>query len=544
MSIDNAFLMPRPGEIQLDHYERVFPLLSGTTEERNAAILNAWDQSEEARSLDEIAARKLPPERFARGKMVPVFSEHSGQRVKRDASGKPVRDNEGNLVTEEFPWDRDRLAALAYQMNHRIRDTSSFSPITRGHTPDEEARAKGAEQPPVIGYAGKYRLGKIGNVNPRWTIFADEYHDARHAGEFQTLTRRSPEVWVNAAQPFFDPIAALGAETPRLEMGTAIPYSRSCWLSAGRDGAEVERYSMSTMTVPGPMNVQQPTFGDQSEKYEADDAGDEMSGIVEEVVNALRQLPEIQLLQQLGPMLPTLQQMALQAELPPIDEGHDEPDGDESPNALGVTPESQPSAGAPAPQPVATPPAQQPPQAGDDPDKNMMTRYMAGEINEPELRAYRDSKKQAVAPVSPNPQAAQHYQMQAEIDDRKRKLAALDREIEGKAKVSAERERYSRLSAMRDQGFEFDLAPEYQHCLDMTDAQFDRHVSQVVTKYSRTPIGGQFMPVVEDVAPQKYTKSDQDAAVKYALAEREKGRDIDFRTALKEITQSTGTPVK
>ena len=66
-TVTTTDISPLPGEIQIDHYSRVFPLLSGTTEEKNAEILAAWEDSEEAHELDEIADRKFPADKFSRG---------------------------------------------------------------------------------------------------------------------------------------------------------------------------------------------------------------------------------------------------------------------------------------------------------------------------------------------------------------------------------------------------------------------------------------------------------------------------------------------
>jgi len=392
MTTANAIPQPLPGEIQVDYYSRVFSLLDGETDEKNAAILAAWDQSEEARKLDGIAAKKFPVEKFSRGSMVPVFTEHTTVRRTVDANG--------NQIEEPVVWDRDRLAAMCYQMNHRIRDTGSFSPITEGHTPDKFARDKGCPQPAVLGYQGKFRMGLIGNIDPKWTIFCDEYRHAEDAEKFQKLTRRSPEVWTAAEKPFFDPCAALGAETPRLDMGTSLAYSREgYWQSIGDDGAEVDKYSMGVATFPGPGNVSMPEHVKVKDNYEAgqdpdgDEAGDDVNQIIEAVMNALQ--PVIEQFQILQPMIPTLQKLAVGAELPekPDNAGAAPPAGTAAPAAEGdkvaapaapvqkpAEPNPQPHVAGHQPPPVApeAKPQVQPQELADD-DKAMMVKYMAGQ---------------------------------------------------------------------------------------------------------------------------------------------------------------------
>lgn len=537
---------PLPGEIQVDYFDRVFPLLSGTTEERNDAILSAWDASEESSRLEGVAAKKLPTDRYSRFQRVPVFEEHAAQRVSRDANGKPVRDKDGNPVMEDFTWDRNRLAAMCYQMNHRILDSGSFSPIIEGHTSDQP----GAAQPAVLGYQGKFRIGKIGNINPRYAIFADEYHANEHREKFKTLTRRSPEVWVNAPKPFFDPVAALGANTPRLDMGISIPYSRgNHWTVVGDDGAEVEKYSMADGTLPAANNVAQqlPVQADRPDQYEA---GEHDDGIVNAVIDAIQQIPAFQMLQQIAPILPALQKLALQSELPEPEESS-EPPAAEQPTAPAPTPAPEQPQTAPEPVAESPPPAPAPasPAPADDPDKNMMTRYMAGEINEPEMRAYRDSKKQPAAPVAPqSPQVASQYQLRAEIADLEARKAKLLKDTEEANATAMKAARYSRLETLRAQGYEFEMADEYAHCLDLNDQQFERHCNLVVTKYGRTPIGGPSLPVMSgDPGQKKPLRSDSrehDEIIKYAKYQREKGRSIDYAKATEEYrSQSTSTVI-
>lgn len=502
MQTADAIPQPLPGEIQVDYYSRVFPLLSGDTDEKNAAILAAWDQSEEAQKLDRAAAKKFSPDKFSRASLIPVFTEHRTVRRRVDGSG--------NVIEEPVEWDREKLAAMCYQMNHRVLDTGSFSPITEGHTPDKHAREKGCPQPPVLGYQGKFRMGLIGNINPKWTIFCDEYRHAQDADKFEKLTRRSPEVWTAAENPFYDPCAALGAETPRLDMGTSLPYSQEgFWQSVGDDGAEVDKYSMGVPTFAGGGNTFVPkpisedyAAGDAPVHEDAEQDADMLQSVIEAVAQILQ--PVMETIEQLKPLIPNMQKQALQSELPP------KPNAGAAPPAAGpAAPEPEGSdvaappaapvqkAAAPNPQPSNAPPAAAPPQDLGDDDKAMMTKYMAGQCSEMDMRAHRDRKKQPAAP------APVSY-----------------------SKLSAEeqQERYERLNALRDRGYEFELQSELKLTASYSRDQFDTHCNRVVTRYSRLPIGAAPLPTLEDDPTpstcrtfESLTLKEMEPVTKYAL---------------------------
>jgi len=546
MTTEVSNLAPLAGESQVEHYQRVFPLTKGTTEERNAAVLDSWDQSEEAGELDQAANKKFPVEKFARVARVPVFTEHK---------------------TDRHSWDKDRLAALTDQMNHRILDTGSFSPLTDGHTPDAEAVQKGVPQPKVLGYQGKFRLGLIGNREPRWTVFADEYHHVGEAEKLARMTRRSPEVWVSAEKPFYDPCAALGAETPRLDMGT-ISYSHGrYWTSAGNDGAQVEKYSMTAAAFTSAMDTSVQT--DKYAEGQPEGGDDQISTLVNAVIEGLQSSPIFQGIQQLIELLPQLQDLALSQELPPDDD-------DAAPAAQAAIPAQAPPADAepvaktstdappaaeaqpdgdetPAPAPVAEqPPAAAPaPVALSDDDTAMMHKYMAKQISEADLKNYRDGK---AAKPTDTALTAEHYQLKAEMSDLQRKRDQLAAEVAEQEVKARQAQRYSRLEGLRDQGFEFELADELSLTGEFSDTQFDTHCSKVVTKYARLPVGQRHFPVMEgDALPsfagglEKVDKAVMDAATKYALAEVEKGNKVDFRKAVEHIKAQavpTSTNVK
>jgi hypothetical protein len=160
---------------------------------------------------------KFPADQFVHSPGVVVFAEH----VTQDSKGK------------EQKYDRQALQAIVDRCNYRIEDTGDYGVLVKGHNPDDPE----AEQPPVLGFAGNYRLGVIGKKKPRYAIIADEWHYKDTHEQVRKLPRRSVEIWMHQdmGERFFDPIACLGAETPRLDLGVKFAKDRA--------GHQVEKYS-------------------------------------------------------------------------------------------------------------------------------------------------------------------------------------------------------------------------------------------------------------------------------------------------------------
>jgi hypothetical protein len=288
---------------------------------------------------------------------VPVFAEHettarNGQRLK---------------------FGRNELAAIVERCNRRIRETNDYATVTIGHTSEP---GSGATPPPVIGFAGPFRLGTIGPPErQRYAILADfrVYKEDAHA--LKRYPRRSPELWLEDKyeEMFLDPIALLGAEAPRLDMGLLY--------SAARGGRLVERYAAAS---PGAMNAFVPGQVDRKSRY----AGSDVSGAntmplptdaqpagglspeaINQIIEALRQTDVWQFVEQ---------QMMAGGGQPGADAGG-------MPGAPGApAPAPAMPAPAPAPAPAAGPPA---PDAGGAPDDgggfgddSEPKKYGAGEV--------------------------------------------------------------------------------------------------------------------------------------------------------------------
>lgn len=242
---------PQPNESQADFADRCHVSMGDghSTDSKNAVCFQTWRMHKGEDALDQTAVQRFSNGDFVQVKDVPVFTEHT------------TTDRDGNMVV----YDRNALEAIADRCNERIEDTGDFSPITDGHTPDREASERGVPMPEVLGYAGPYRLGRVGNKKPRWAIFADEWWHKDDVQKLKKLRRRSPEVWLEERMEdrFFDPIAALGAETPRLDMGMTR-FART------GDGREVAKY---TAAAPSAFSV------DIKDEIEVGDGGKQDYGV-------------------------------------------------------------------------------------------------------------------------------------------------------------------------------------------------------------------------------------------------------------------------
>ena len=116
--------------------------------------------------------------------------------------------------------DERALRKICQRCNDRIRDTGDFSPIVLRHTDDE-----GERDPEVVGFAGPYRLGTVGRLEPKPAILATLRIFREDAGKVRKYPRLSVEYWASEDDPtngYFDPISLLGAETPELDLGILI----------------------------------------------------------------------------------------------------------------------------------------------------------------------------------------------------------------------------------------------------------------------------------------------------------------------------------
>ena len=186
------------------------------------------------------------------------------------------------------------LSDIVDEHNARA-DTDSYSAIASKHTmrgPVHESM-----EPRVLGFAGPYRLGMVGTVEPKFAVFADEHHLRSEEQTLARKKRRSVEVnrFKSGRRPFFDPIAALGAEAPRL----ALPVAR---YSADED-PDVERYEFSSApSALSGSNTFIPTSEPTKDRHalseqpsmNADPNTPDQDSLIRQIVQAFMSTPQMQ----------------------------------------------------------------------------------------------------------------------------------------------------------------------------------------------------------------------------------------------------------
>src|SRR5262245_30899046 len=102
---------------------------------------------------------EFPAEEFVNIPDVPVFAEHT-------ATGRDGR---------TLRYSAAELQAVAERCNRRIRETGDYAGLCIGHTPELEAVQAGtARYPDLVGFAGPFKLGLIGEgQKKRYAILAD-----------------------------------------------------------------------------------------------------------------------------------------------------------------------------------------------------------------------------------------------------------------------------------------------------------------------------------------------------------------------------------
>lgn len=488
---------PHANESQADFMARGHEALANDfpeTDQRNAVLFQKWREQHGEGDLEKKAFSRFGDDQFVHVRDVPVFSEHEYERPLRDADGQPLLGADGTPQTVHEKYDRAALQAICDRCNYRISDTGDFAALCEGHTPTKEEKAQGAKMPDVLGFQGPFRLGMIGNERPRWAIFADEHPYRDQYEKVKRLPRRSPEIWLESrmADRFMDPVAALGAETPRLDMGMRFARTGS--------GRVVEKYSAACLpgggstTLPGPVerkvekysdpNVPDPTNADSSAHSENHSmlSPEDVKQIVEAVMAT-------------EPMMWVREQMLIQQ--PPEEELPPDTSLDNS------TPSSAPAAGG-------APPAAHYPSPGD---------HSMPEPKKPEDKAAYEAASEK----------ARYAKLETEVEQLKSQIAD-----EQKARVQVER--FSKLNELR-MTFAFDLEKEVSRCQPMDADQFAKHLDCITENYQRIPVGASiYVPPLDKPQPQveQYSRETVGKAIKLADELRAKGQEVDFSKLLKE----------
>jgi len=229
-------------------------------DQRNRAVWDAWDM------MNAGTERYSAQQKFAGYRQLPTvchFTEHTI-----------------NTRSGPFVVGPGELRSICQNLNKRIREVGLYPALIDRHTSNEP----GAGEPEIVGYSGCFRIGMIGDQEQKFSIFGDEFHKPRYIGVVDQKPRRSVELmrYADSTRNFFDPIACLGAEAPRLDIPPAY------YGAIEDEGVMVERYSIMAPALPGGGNTYLRGTEDQ-QKYQAQ-AGSSMPLNPEDVnqlVNAI-----------------------------------------------------------------------------------------------------------------------------------------------------------------------------------------------------------------------------------------------------------------
>lgn len=213
------------------------------------------------------ASARFDPKLFETIADVPVFAEHETEAK----DGRKLR------------FSYNELKAVCDRCNRRINETGDYAGVTVGHTPDPDSDK---DMPDLVGFAGPFKMGLLGEAGSRrrYAILADLHVYRDQLERVKRHPRRSPELWLEDRfeDMFLDPIALLGAEPPRLDMGLLY--------SANYQGRMTHKY---TAVAPSSGSVFVSSIESNRRNYAAENQGDRTMltpDDIGQIVDALEQL--------------------------------------------------------------------------------------------------------------------------------------------------------------------------------------------------------------------------------------------------------------
>ena len=539
-------LKPRTGEKYNDFVFRAHNQLMTSMPDpknRNKAVWNSWESvngdPDGDRAIEYFSSDDEREYKHVRG--VPVFMEHSTERVNpNDPEGPKVR----------FDYDFKELCKVLDGSNERCGH-DSYSAISSHHT---SLTNKGpATEPYVMGFAGPYRLGMVKNSRTneqKWAIFADEHRDASHHDTFRNRERRSVEVLrpKMGGLPYFDPIATLGADSPRLPLPLAryqASESEDVELvgvyAMGFDGS-IERYEFaspagSNTFVQGGIPVQKEVYQEPSQ-MQSSLTPDDLKMIIDGLLNT----PQMQwVLEQMqsgqadaNPAMDPNQQNQNPDEM-------SDPNQPSAPSSLLPQPSVQagPSAGG-----FPSSPQSQQPQRYSQEDDEMTPEQYAALANEHEELSEKYS------------QVTEKYSQLAQVNaELVRKHSELHSAVAALEARSVDAERTVVLKDLCDRyshalNFEEEIETcLYSHGADMDQERFSAHCQLIEKIAKRSPVATPMVPNGEFAEPIKskfrpgQSKELQEKTIERYSQESDKGIFRDYDVIRAEVARELGVPV-
>lgn len=541
-------LKPRTGEKYNDFVFRAHNQLMNSLPDpknRNKAVWDSWESvngdPDGARATEYFSSDSEREYKHVRG--VPIFMEHRTERINPD-------DPEGPKVP--FDYNFKELCKVLDGSNDRCGH-DSYSAISSHHT---NLLHKGpAVEPFVMGFAGPYRLGMVQNSKTReqkWAIFADEHRDTSHGDTFRNRERRSVEVLrpKMGGLPYFDPIATLGADSPRLPLPLArYQASESSEVellgvyAMNFDGS-IERYEFASPsgsntfvqnTDPVPKEIYQGPSQPMQSTLTPDD--------VKMIVEALMSTPQMQWVSE---------QMQMQSGQPQPQSDSSGMPGQQPSDGMKPTQPKQP----PAPSSLLPQPSVQAGQsAGGFIPSQKSERYSQEDLEmTPEQYAALANEHEEL--VEKYQQVSESYsqlsQQNAKLMKDHADLYSAVSALESKA-VDAERTVVLKdLCDKYSHALQFDEEIErclYSHNATMTQEQFSAHCSLIESIAKRSPVATAMVPGGEFPASSKtkllpgQSKELHEAVIERYSQESDRGVFRDYGVIKTELAREMGLPI-
>lgn len=377
-------------------------------------------------------AQRFPPEKFITIPGVVVFAEHATH----------LRD--GTPVT----YDREVLEKIAACCNQRIEETGNYAAVCIGHTDTSDG------DKPLIGFAGPFRVEER---DGKAVIVADFHIFKEDKDKLQRYPRPSPEVWIpkdgfDPERIFLDPIAMLGAEVPRLDLGMTFLYR-------ARDGDMLcEKYAAS---FPAPGSVAVPSFQEKRKETYSSGEDNAMAQLTPEDIQAI-----LKAIESTDWYKWIRQQMAASAKIAKEDEATDNaPPGKDQPPQ---------SAEAGKKEPYAKEDANDPDNAAKEPDDQEPPPEDQGKDRPKRVEEYR---------------CTTHYAKREALLEAQRELYQLRQALEDERARRINSERRRRLEGLARR-YAVDVKEEMAMCAygKMSDDAFEKHIARIEKYYRPIPV--------------------------------------------------------
>ena len=464
-----------------------------------------------------------------------------------------------HISDDGVTYDKRLLECISENCNERIRDTGDFCPVVDLHTVEDGKRE---DEPPVIGLAGPFYVSTFGNERPRNAIFCTFWIFKDQVELFRRRPRRSVEIWPEERPEdrYFDPIAVLGSETPRRDLGLIYSKARS------KESKPI-RYEAS---APGGSNTYIPGQEIKKPIHNSKEGNDMLSpDELGQIIEALK---------------PTLQQMVDEIGLsadkidddPAIDEGGllDEVEVDEArPQDAEAEDYGYGKYMAEGLRDYM----------GDEPDVEGASSYLSGleddsredlvkymksdcddnemkelyekatTINFPGEEASRDVEQGLQGQVETEKYESEKYQktrtryakLSREHASLKARYSKLENEFADIRKAERYAKRKGDLTEKQSSGIVFDMEDEFDEIKDISENEYAVHLDRMERNYQRIP-GGEMIPVDKET-PAAHGAAAVAASAKYArqardLVQRHRraGKKVNYSQALKSLVDHKG----